>query len=382
MKPKIDYLFVLGSRGEWGYIRPIIDYCIKKKKKYGICLTNMVVISEYGENGISLGKKIIDEGYNIIDNIEMSIEGHTHFTMVKSLHLFGLNFVETVKRLNPKFVILAGDRGEQLVSAITSAYCYIPVAHIQAGEKSGNIDGTTRHGIARFSHIHFASNKDAYDRLVNSGEEKFRIFNVGAPQLDEIKSKRFYPKKYLLDNFKFIDLSNFFLVAFHPVTEEYLQTKKNINNLIKALKKFKTQKIWILPNNDAGSNIVKEQILRNRDNNTFIFTNLKREVYFSLLNHCKLLIGNSSSGIIESPSFNKYSINIGNRQNERFQSNMTLNCGYGFEDIQKTIQKGLKSRRRKKILNPYGDGNSSEKIIKILERIKIGKKLIEKKLTI
>ena len=137
-----------------------------------------------------------------------------------------------------------------------------------------------------------------------------------------------------------------------------------------------------MPNNDAGSNIVKEQILRNRDNNTLIFTNLKREVYFSLLNHCKLLIGNSSSGIIESPSFNKYSINIGNRQNERFQSNMTLNCDYGFEDIQKTIQKGLKSRRRKKILNPYGDGNSSEKIIKILEKIKIGKKLIEKKLTI
>ena len=101
----------------------------------------------------------------------------------------GLNFIETLKRIKPKFLILAGDRGEQLMGAIAAAYSYVPIAHIQAGEKSGNIDGTTRHAIARFAHVHFASNKDATDRLLHSGEEKFRIHNVGAPQLDEIRAR-------------------------------------------------------------------------------------------------------------------------------------------------------------------------------------------------
>ena len=187
----IDYLFLLGSRGEWGYIRPLLDYCEKKKKNYGICLTNMVVIPEYGIDGVSIGQKLSKDGYQVVDSIEMTLEGSTHITMFKSLSLMGINFIETLKRIKPKFLILAGDRGEQLMGAIAAAYSYVPIAHIQAGEKSGNIDGTTRHAIARFAHIHFASNKDATDRLLHSGEEKFRIHNVGAPQLDEITNKRY-----------------------------------------------------------------------------------------------------------------------------------------------------------------------------------------------
>ncbi len=381
MKKKIDYLFILGSRGEWGYIRPVIDECILRKKKYGICVTNMAVISEYGENGVSLAKKIIKEGYNVLENIDMSLEGYTHFTMIKSLYLYGVNFTETLKRIDPKFVIIAGDRGEQLISCVTSAFCYYPVAHIQAGEKSGNIDGTTRHAIARFSHIHFASNKDAYDRLLKSGEEKFRVYNVGAPQLDEIKKHQIITDQNLTKKYKNINLKNFFLVVFHPVTEEFALTKINIRKLIDALKKFNTQKIWILPNNDAGSNMVKDEILKRRDNDSLIFPNLAREIYLGLLKKCKLLIGNSSSGIIESPSLNKFSINIGNRQHQRYQSEMTINCGYEKEQIIKSIKKGL-LQKIKKIKNPYGDGKTSAKILDILQKQKVGKKLLEKKLTI
>ena len=380
-KKELDYLFLLGSRGEWGYIRPLIEYCKKKKINYGICLTNMVVIPEYGMEGISLGQKIINEGYNVVDNIEMSIEGSTHFTMFKSLSLMGINFIETLKRINPRFLILAGDRGEQLIGSIAAAYCYIPIAHIQAGERSGNIDGTTRHAIARFSHLHFASNKDAADRLIKSGEEKFRVYNVGAPQLDEIKSKKFTGLKKLKDKFKKINFKNFILVAFHPVTEEFNDTKKNIKNLLKALKKFKMEKVWILPNNDAGSSIVKNEILLSRDTSTHIFSNIDRELYFGLMNVCKIVVGNSSSGIIESPSFKKISVNIGNRQNGRIQSNLTINSSYNYQDIINAINKGLTSKKNK-LKNPYGDGNSSKKILNILEKEKINKKLLVKKITI
>ena len=381
-KNNIDYLFLLGSRGEWGYIRPLIEYCKKNKINYGICLTNMVVIPEYGIDGISLGQKIINEGYNVVDNIEMSLEGSTHFTMFKSLSLMGLNFIETLKRLNPKFLILAGDRGEQLIGAIAAAYSYIPIAHIQAGEKSGNIDGTTRHAIARFAHLHFASNKDAADRLIKSGEEKFRIFNVGAPQLDEIKNKKYSSLSKLKEKFKKIDFNKFLLVIFHPVTEEYNETSRNIKNLLSALKKFKMDKVWILPNNDAGSSIIKNEILLSRDIKSHIFSNLDRELYFGLIKEIKLVVGNSSSGIIETPSFNKVSVNIGNRQNGRYQSKLTLNSTYKTSDIFNTIRKGLTIKNKKKTRNPYGDGNSTEKIFKILKTQNHGKKLLIKKITI
>ena len=378
----IDYLFLLGSRGEWGYIRPLIDYCKKKKKNYGICLTNMVVLPEYGTEGVSLGQKILSDGYKVVESIDMSLEGSTHFTMFKSLSLMGLNFVETLKRIKPKFLILAGDRGEQLMGAVAAAYSYIPIAHIQAGEKSGNIDGTTRHAIARFAHIHFASNKDASDRLLNSGEEKFRIHNVGAPQLDEITNKRFANLDKLKKKFKKINFKNYMLVIFHPVTEEFNETARNIKNLQNALKKFKIDKVWILPNNDAGSNIVKNEILLSRDSSTHIFANLDREYYFGLINECKIIVGNSSSGIIETPSFNKVSVNIGNRQKGRIQSNLTIDSSYKTSDIIISITKGLKIKNKKKIINPYGDGKSSKKIINVLENQEINKKLLIKKMTI
>lgn len=378
----IDYLFLLGSRGEWGYIRPLINYCKKKKKNYGICLTNMVVLPEYGTEGVSLGQKILSDGYKVVESIDMSLEGSTHFTMFKSLSLMGLNFVETLKRIKPKFLILAGDRGEQLMGAVAAAYSYVPIAHIQAGEKSGNIDGTTRHAIARFAHIHFASNKDASDRLLNSGEEKFRIHNVGAPQLDEITNKRFANLDKLKKKFKKINFKSYMLVIFHPVTEEFNETARNIKNLQNALKKFKIDKVWILPNNDAGSNIVKNEILLSRDSSTHIFANLDREYYFGLINECKIIVGNSSSGIIETPSFNKVSVNIGNRQKGRIQSNLTIDSSYKTSDIIISITKGLKIKNKKKIVNPYGDGKSSKKIINVLENQEINKKLLIKKMTI
>lgn len=381
-KNKIDYLFLLGSRGEWGYIRPLIEYCKKKNKNYGICLTNMVVIPEYGVDGVSLGQKILNDGYKVIDNIEMSLEGSTHFTMFKSLSLMGINFIETLKRIRPKFLILAGDRGEQLMGAIAAAYSYIPIAHIQAGEKSGNIDGTTRHAIARFAHIHFASNQDAADRLIKSGEETFRVYNVGAPQLDEIKSRKYIGIKKLKDKFRKINLKNFMLVIFHPVTEEFNDTTQNIKSLQNALKKFKMEKVWILPNNDAGSSIVKNEILLSRDSSTHVFTNLDRENYFGLIKECKLVVGNSSSGIIETPSFHKVSINIGNRQKGRIQSKLTIDTSNKTNDIISAIKKGLNLKNKKTIINPYGDGKSSQKIFRILEKQKISKKLLIKKITI
>ena len=336
-KNKLKYLFVCGSRGEWGYIRPIINECIKQKINYGIVLSNMVVIDRYGSLNNEIKKK-----YKVIEEIDMSLEGSTYFTMVKSLNIYSISFVETLKREKPQWVILAGDRGEQLMSSICCSFCYIPCAHIQSGERSGNIDNTSRQALARFSHLHFAANKDAYNRLIRTGEEKKRVFNVGAPQLDEIKNKEYLSKEQLKKNYPNID--NFFLVVFHPITEEFKELKLYINNLCRALDSFKEQKVWILPNNDAGSSIIRDSLLKYRNSESVYFRNLSRYEYLGLLNACKILVGNSSSGIIESPSFKKVSVNIGNRQINRIQSELTINCDYSTDNIEKSIRKGLKKK--------------------------------------
>ena len=340
----------------------------------------MVLLENHG----NLSKEIKDNEYNVIDEIEMALEGNTHYSMAKSLSLFGLSFNETLKREKPSWLILAGDRGEQLMGAINAAYTYTPVAHIQAGERSGNIDGTARHAITRFAHIHFAANKDAYNRLLRNGEEKFRIFNVGAPQLDEIKNNKITNFKKFKNKHKLENIKKYFLVVFHSVTEEFLKTQKNTHNLIEALGKFKQNKIWILPNNDAGSSFVKNKILENREVGTYIFNNFSREDYLSLLKNSELIVGNSSSGILEAPSFKKITINIGKRQNNRMQAISTINSNNKTEDIIKKIKIGLSKKfkeRIKKVKNPYGKGNSSQKIIDILNKTKITDKLIVKKIT-
>ena len=172
------------------------------------------------------------------------------------------------------------------------------------------------------------------------------------------------------------------MVVFHPITEEFNELKTYIENLCKALDDFKEQKVWILPNNDAGSTIIKDTILKYKNSESIYFRNLSRFDYLGFfLKKCKILVGNSSSGIIESPSFNKVSINIGNRQVERIQSELTINCDYSTKNIKKSIIKGL-NKKFKKIQNyPYGDGKSSKRILNILKNTDLGNNFLVKKIT-
>ena len=227
----------------------------------------------------------------------MSLDGYNTYTMAKSLGILMSSFTDVINRVKPDWLVLVGDRGETLAASIVGAYTNTPIAHIQAGEVSGNIDGMARHAIGKFVNLHLASNNDACKRLVKLGEEKFRIKNVGAPQLDEFSDKNlnkidtnFLKKIYLLDDFK-----NYILVVFHPVTEDLKNLRKQITTTIKYLKKSNYKKVIILPNNDAGSDIVKDVIYNYRDSNDIIFDNLPRYEYLAFLKNCKFLIGNSIS---------------------------------------------------------------------------------------
>ena len=372
-------LFVNGSRGEWGYIRPIIQHCQRIGIDYSICATNMLLLPQYG----LLVDEIKHDGYKVDDEIYMSLEGSNHFTMVKSLGIFLISFVDVLKRQKPDWIILAGDRGEQLISSIAGAYTYIPVAHIQAGERSGNIDGTARHAIGKFAHIHFASNDDAAERLTKLGEEQFRIHNVGAPQLDELNEGLFSTLEELHINYHISKDSPYLLVVLHPVTEEMDDVNAQLYTLVQALNKIKMKKIWILPNNDAGSETIRRVLLQERCSDIQIYENLTRRDYLGLLKYCSAIVGNSSSGLLEAPTFGVPAVNIGRRQKDRVQGENVINTIFEVEPCTLAIEKAISTEFRKKLLdcvNPYGNGCSSERIINILQNTPIDKDLLVKNL--
>jgi len=181
-------MILTGSRGEWGYIRPILRLMEKRDDvKPILVVTNMHLLSSYG----SSYREIEKDGFHIDYKIHMSLDGCNHFTQAKSLGICLMGLPDIIENEKPDWLLLAGDRGEQLMGAIAAAYTYTPVAHIQAGELSGNIDGMTRHAIGKLVHMHFAANSDAADRLLKLGEESFRVFNVGAPQIDEMVQAKY-----------------------------------------------------------------------------------------------------------------------------------------------------------------------------------------------
>jgi GDP/UDP-N,N'-diacetylbacillosamine 2-epimerase (hydrolysing) len=363
----VKLLFVNGSRGEWGYIKPIIDKLHEENIDYNICATNMLLLAQHG----NLAKEIEEQGYNIDYKVHMSIEGDSHSSMAKSIGLFEISFVDVIMSYRPDWVILAGDRGEQLAAAIASSYSYVPTAHIQAGELSGNIDGLARHAIGKLVHLHFAANQDAAERLIKLGEEKWRVHNVGAPQLDDMHMVKSNTSK--------VESESYYLCVYHPVTEEYGQITKHIHDLCYAMGKETKKRIWILPNNDAGSSLVRLEILESMSGDE-VHNNLSREKYLKLLKQCHCIVGNSSSGIIEAPFYQVPAINIGNRQNGREQANNVINSDNSTNSIIESLR-NVQNMDRKIIKSIYGDGRSSKRIIELLRKTNNKSQLLNKRLT-
>ena len=361
-------MFFTGARSEWGYIRPILELCKKKKIAYQLVVSNTHLLESFGNSK----NEILNDGFKIHDEIYMTLDGYNEVTMSKSMAVFGMSFSDVLHKSRPDWLILAGDRGETFMASVMAAYMNIPIAHIQAGELSGNIDGQARHAIGKFTHLHFAANKDSEKRLVKLGEERFRVHNVGAPQLDDmfnLKHLNLSKKKLLEKNFTIFN-DNYALCIFHPVVEEFDSIKKNFKIFHKSLKKSVKKRVWISPNSDAGSSIIKEEFDKMRDVSDIYFENLPRFEYLNLLKNCEFIIGNSSSGIIESATFNKACINIGRRQNKRLCINNVIHVKKITErNILNAIEK-VKTKNfinnLKKVKNPYGDGKASEKIINIL----------------
>lgn len=373
-------LIITGSRGEYGYIRPIIRL-IKQHEcmSYETVVTNMHLLEDFGCSEEEFMKDGIDVTYRIYN----TLSGYNTITMPKSLGLFLVQIPEVILQSRPDIVLISGDRGEMFMAAMAAAHMNIPVAHVQAGELSGNIDGHVRHAITKISHIHFASTQDAYDRVLRLGEEDFRVFLTGAPLVDELVDPNFVESK-VRDIYGINKDKGLILCVQHPVTEDYSSSFEDAHNLFTAVGKIDDMEVVvILPNSDAGSNLVRKALSKFSDRYK-VFDNLPRSHYLGFMNSADIMVGNSSSGIMEAPTFKLPVVNVGRRQVGREQASNVINTGTEVDSISEGIRTATSSEmaeRLKKCLNPYGDGQSSAGIVTILNDIDINDKLLNKRMS-
>jgi GDP/UDP-N,N'-diacetylbacillosamine 2-epimerase (hydrolysing) len=325
----------------------------------------MSVIGRFGH----LVDEIENQGFLIRQRSLTAIDGDSRLAMSRSFGVTALSFSDFISNNRYDWIVFSGDRSEQLAAVIVAAMNYIPIAHIQAGEKSGNIDGVSRHAIARFAHLHFASNMDAAMRLERSGEDKKRIHVTGAPQLDEIKLDQL-PKVGELMSRSIIAKQDYILAVLHGTTEDEDEAQNQAKTLVEVLSEQELDVIWIGSNNDSAAGEIGALVKGSLRVNDKYYVNLNRMDYLSLLANAKLLIGNSSSGILEAPTFKTPVINLGRRQDGRIQAKNVIQGDFTKNSISKCLIRARTTEfldECSDVINPYGNGNSSQMVVEILE---------------
>ena len=326
------------------------------------------------------------DGFPVSEEVAFSPDEKGKASWARALGTALSGYAEAFERLQPDIVLLSGDRAETLAFCVAAVYMGIPVAHIQAGDKSGHIDDAARYAIGKLAHIHFASCQDSADRLIRMGEQPDRVFNVGAPQLDDIVDNDFSADSIEFEGRK-IDLAEpYILLVLHPVMAEQEDAAAQMEATVTACFDSGLRVIWIYPNSDQGYRAILDVIAdKSQDERVVALQNVDRDDYLKLLANAAVLVGNSSSGILEAPSFCVPVVNIGTRQRGRPQASNILNCSNAQGDISRTINQALTDSefrgRCAAAINPYGDGKSADRICEILRDIPLDRKLMDKEST-
>ena len=376
---KRKIIVTTGTRAEYGILRPILREIIKKKNlELILVVTGTHLSKKYGMtiNEIKKDKFKIYETFKFLPNDD------TGFSVAKSLGEGVIQFAKIFKKVKPDINLILGDRDEMFASAIAAYHMNIPNAHIHGGDVSRNIDEYTRHAITKISNIHFPSTEKSKRRIIKMGENPKFVFLTGSPSIDELRNNKILNKKQFENKYGFQVTKNLIVLIQHPVTTQIANTKKHIQNTLKAIEYFGYTTTIIAPNSDAGSNTIFQNIRHFAKSHNFvkIFPSLPRSDYLYLIKNCGVLVGNSSSGLIEASYFGTPAVNIGIRQQGRERSKNVFDAkSESVISIKRAILRALKKNTKPSYL--YGIGNASQKIVRHLEKIKLNYELIEKQLT-
>ena len=360
---------ITGSRAEYGLLSGLMR-AIKEDEslELQIIATNMHLSPEFGLTY----KEIERDGFFINKKVEMLLSSDTANATTKSVGLATIGFADAYEDLKPDMIVVLGDRYEILAAVSAALFYKIPVAHLHGGEiTEGAYDDCIRHAITKMSHLHFTSTEEYRQRVIQLGENPKRVFNVGAPGIENIKKVPLMDKKELestLDGFTFNDKT--ILITYHPVTLENSTAEEQIQNLLSALNEYPDIKIiFTLPNSDTDGRVIirliNEYVSKHQEK-AIAYPSLGLKRYLSALQFVKAVVGNSSSGIIEVPSFGIPTLNIGDRQKGRIAADSVLNCGTSKKDILEGLDKVLNSGHTE-IHNPYEGKNTTEDILHVLK---------------
>lgn len=329
------------------------------------------------------GRQIYKHNTNVVTSVECLLSSDTDVGMAKSLGLATLGLADLLGRMRPDLVLLIADRYEMLAPASVALTLRIPIAHIEGGEiTSGAIDDAVRNAITKMSHLHFGCTRNACQRLIAMGEDARRVTWSGSLSLDDIRRSKLLPKNELEKELRISFRDRTILVVYHPVTL-LKDTIQEASELFAALATLGQQILFIYPNADAGCRQLV-QLIKNfvsRNSNSKFFINLDHVTYLSLMQNVDLLIGNSSSGIIESTSLGVPAINVGIRQRGREHAANVLDVPANKNRILRAVDRALTpafKRSIQNLRNPYGDGQASQRIVGVLAKIPLGQKLLFK----
>ena len=367
-----------GARSEYGLLRPILKEIIKRKKLQLFLVVTGTHLSK--KHGMTINE-IKKDKFKIYETFKFLPHNDTGFSVAKSLGDGVVQFAKIFKKIKPDINLILGDRDEMLASAIAAYHMNIPNAHIHGGDVSGNIDEYTRHAITKISNIHFPATEKSKRRIIKMGENPKFVFLTGSPSIDELRNNEILSKKQFENKYGFKLTKNLIVLVQHPVTTQIANTKKHIRNTLKAIEYFGYRTIIIAPNSDAGSNTIFQNIKLSAKSHNFVrvFSSLPRSDFLCLIKNCGVLVGNSSSGLIEASYFGTPVVNIGVRQQGREKSKNVFDAkSETVISIKRTISHALKKNISPSHL--YGIGNTSQKIVRYLEKIPLNERLIQKQI--
>jgi GDP/UDP-N,N'-diacetylbacillosamine 2-epimerase (hydrolysing) len=367
--------YVTGTRADFGLMQNTLQAIhVHSQLSLSLLVTGMHLLSCYGETW----REIAADGLPIGAKISVNLSGSSGAEMSIALGEQVIGFTKALQQINPDLVLLLGDRGEMLAGAIAALHLNIPIVHIHGGELSGTIDESVRHAISKIAHYHFTATTKSRERLIRMGETGENIFVTGAPGLDAVYQLELLDRVPLFADYGLNHERPLLLILFHPVVQQAKDSAEQMRALLDAALEGDIQSLVIMPNADSGGLGIAE-VIRDYSPHQLINTavHVPRREFISLMAHAEVLVGNSSSGIIEATSLNTPVVNIGNRQRCRERNPNVIDVAPVKSEIVVAITKAreMKGQRWR---NVYGEGGASARIVECLATLPLSPEVLEK----
>lgn len=367
---------VTGTRAEYGLLRLVMEGIRESVLlELQVVATGMHLSPEFGLTY----REIENDGFNIDGKVEMVLSADTPSAITKSTGLGMIGFADVMAELQPDVVVILGDRYEMLAASFAALSARIPIAHIHGGETTqGAFDESIRHSITKMAWWHFVAAEEYKKRVIQLGENPARVFNVGGLGVDVIGNLRLLSKEELTRNMGIRFGRRNFLVTFHPVTLEHLSSEKQFRNLLDVLHAMDDVSIiFTMPNADADGRVIKtmiDEFVSSHRGRAIAFSSMGHLNYLSTLQFMACVVGNSSSGLLEAPTFRIATVNIGDRQRGRLKAGSVIDCEPTRTAIEKAINTAISEefhRTLATVVNPYGEGKATDKILDALRNMTI-----------